>query len=292
MAQSPSPRPDCTGDAAAPGWPSIGLGTWRLGESRARRAADVSAIRSAIELGYRLIDTAEMYGEGGAEAAVGEALAGAIAERAVSQDAVTVVSKVYPHNASASNMRRACEASLKRLRVDRIDLYLLHWRGDTPLRETVDAFEDLARRGLIARWGVSNFDVADLRDLAEVPGGAACAANQVYLSIRERGPEFELLPLQQARRMPLMAYSPLDQGDLTGHQALRRCAERHSTTPAQIALAALLALDGVIVIPKASSPAHQRDNLAAARIRLTPEDRAELDRAFPPPRTKQPLSLR
>jgi len=248
-------------------------------------------VRTALEIGYRLIDTAEMYGEGGAESVVGEALSAAVARGDVSRESVTLVSKVYPHNAGASTMRTACEASLKRLRVESLDLYLLHWRGTVPLRETVDAFEDLVQRRLIARWGVSNFDVSDLQELATMSGGTACAANQVYLSVRQRGPEFALLPWQRSRGMPLMAYSPLDQGVHSDAPVLNRLAQRHAATPAQIALAALLAQPGVLVIPKASNPQHQRDNLAAGRLRLTPEDRAELDKAFPPPGRKQPLAM-
>ncbi|MBL8347722.1 MAG: aldo/keto reductase [Rubrivivax sp.] len=273
-------------------WPALGLGTWRYGESAATRSAEIHAIRAALDLGYRVIDTAEMYGEGGAESVLGKALAGAIQDRVVTREDVRVVSKVYPHNASRTAMHKACEASLRRLGLDRIDLYLLHWRGSVPLAESVAAFEGLAQRGLIARWGVSNFDTADLQELLALAGGQRCAANQVYLSLGQRGAEFHLLPWQQARSMPLMAYSPLDQGTLANHPALDRIAQRHDSSATQVALAALLALPGVMVIPKSSDPARLRENWAAGSLRLTSEDRAELAAAFPPPRRKLPLAMR
>jgi len=185
--------------------PALGLVTWRYGEQRARRAAEVLALRTAVQLGYRLFDTAEMYAEGGAEDVLDQALQAEIRANAVARDDLFIVSKVYPHHAGRADMQHACEASLRRLGLDRLDLYLLHWRGHVPLAETVAAFEDLRARGLIARWGVSNFDTADLEELMATPGGSACAANQVYLSLGERGAEFDLLPWQQSRGMPLMA---------------------------------------------------------------------------------------
>jgi diketogulonate reductase-like aldo/keto reductase len=200
------------------------------------------------------------------------------------------VSKVYPHNATRSGTIAACERSLKRLGIERIDLYLLHWRGHISLAETVGEFESLQQRGHIARWGVSNFDTADMQELDALRTGKACAANQVYLSLRERGPEFDLLPWQQARSMPLMAYSPIDQGALATDGTLARVAKRHSATAAQVALAALLQLRGVMPIPKSSEPARLRENWQAAALRLSDEDRAELDRAFPLPRRKRPLA--
>ena len=221
---------------------------------------------------------------------LGEALQAAFRAGTVSRDDVFIVTKVYPHNASARAMRKACEASLSRLGVERADLYLLHWRGNVPLAETVAAFEDLVQRGRIARWGVSNFDAADLRELEALPGGHACSANQVYLSLGQRGPEYELLPWQQARSMPLMAYSPIDQGALARNEALTRVAARHGATAAQVALAALLAMQGVMAIPKSANEQRLRENWAAAKLRLTREDRAELDRAFPPPKSKAPLA--
>jgi len=273
-------------------WPALGLGTWRMGEAASRRGAEVRALRQAFELGYRLIDTAEMYGEGGAEELVGEALAGAVAEGLLAREEVIVVSKVYPHNASRDGVVAACERSLRRLAIDRLDLYLLHWRGGVPLAETVAGFEALQRRGLIRRWGVSNFDRDDLHELDGVPGGRACSANQVYFSLSERGVEFDLLPWQRSRQMPLMAYSPIDQGALADHPSLRAVAERHATTPAQVALAWVLQHDNVIAIPKAAQALHLRHNLAAARIALDAADRAALDRVFPPPKRKLPLAMR
>jgi len=272
-------------------WPALGLGTWRMGESASRRAAEVRALRQAFEIGYRLIDTAEMYGEGGAEEVVGEALAGAMRE-GLARDDVIVVSKVYPHNASADGVVAACQRSLARLGIDRLDLYLLHWRGGVPLADTVAGFERLLQRGLIRRWGVSNFGVDDLRELDGVAGGAACSANQVCFSLAERGVEFDLLPWQRQRGMPLMAYSPIEQGALADHPSLRAVAARHAATPAQIALAWVLSHDGVIAIPKAVQALHLRHNWAAARIVLDSADRAALDRVFPPPRRRQPLAMR
>ena len=216
-------------------WPAIGLGTWRFGESTAQRAREVAVIRLALEIGYRVFDTAEMYGEGGAETVLGQALREAFAAGTVRREEVLIVSKVYPHNATPAAMRRACEASRRRLGLEHIDLYLLHWRGGVPLLDTVAGFDELRERGWIARWGVSNFDTPDLRELVALPGGAACAANQVYHSLAERGPEFELLPWQRERSMPLMAYSPIDQGAWPRHAALAQVAERRGATPAQVA---------------------------------------------------------
>lgn len=273
-------------------WPAMGLGTWRYGESGDDRPAEIRAVRSALEIGYRVIDTAEMYADGEAEAIVGAAVAAALRDGTVTRADLAIVSKVYPHNAGRNRMRKACEASLRRLGLDCIDLYLLHWRGDVPLEETVAAFEDLVARRLIRRWGVSNFDVHDMEALFALPGGDACAANQVYLSLSERGPESHLLPWQQARKVPLMAYSPIDQGALIGHPALRLVAKRYAATPAQVALAALLAKPQVMVIPKSSDAARQRENWRAQRLALSAADLAEIDATFPPPRRKRPLAMR
>lgn len=272
-------------------WPALGLGTWRYGERATRRAEEVAAIRAALEIGYRFIDTAEMYGDGGAETVVGEALRGALHNQALRREDLLIVTKVYPHNAGRGAMQRACEQSLRRLKLDRIDLYLLHWPGNVPMAETIDAFEALAAQGRIAHWGVSNFDTPDLQALDALKGGRDCAANQVYLSLSERGPEFDLLPWQRRRSMLLMAYSPLDQGALQGHAVLARVAERHGATPAQVALAALIALNGVIPIPKSANTARLRENWGALALRLTPEDHADLARAFPPPKRKRPLAM-
>ena len=271
--------------------PALGLGTWRMGESARDRAREVAAVRLALELGYRVIDTAEMYGEGGAEEVVGQALAEAVRAGTVTRDEVFVVSKVYPHNASRAGVRAACERSRRRLRLDRIDLYLLHWRGAHALADTVAGFEALVEAGEIARWGVSNFDVDDMDELLSVRGGAACAANQVYYSLGERGAGFALLPWLQRHRMPLMAYCPIDQGVLAGEPRLASLAQRHAATAAQLALAWAMEQPGVMAIPKAVREAHLRENLAAAAITLSPDDLAELDALFAPPQRKTALAM-
>ena len=272
--------------------PALGLGTWRMGESRRSRRVEVAAVRQAFELGYRLIDTAEMYGEGGAEEVVGQALAEALRAGDLRREDVFIVTKVYPHHASRTGTPAACERSLRRLGVDTINLYLLHWAGSHPLQETVDAFEALRDQRRIAAWGVSNFDTDDMESLWRLDQGPLCAANQVYYSLTERGPEHDLLPWLQARNVALMAYSPIDQGQLAGERALQAMAARSGLTPAQVALAWCLAQRGVIAIPKAAREAHLRENLAAAEVELGADDIAELDRRFPPPRTKKPLAMR
>lgn len=271
--------------------PALGLGTWRIGESARTRRAEIAAVRRALEIGYRLIDTAEMYGEGGAEEVIGAALKDASAAGNVRREDVFIVSKVYPHNAGRTGVPAACERSLRRLGLDRIDLYLLHWRGSVPLAETVAAFEALQERGLIRHWGVSNFDVDNLKALARVTGGAHCAANQIYYSASRRGVEFALLPWQREHRMPAMAYSPIDQGAAAGDRTLKAIGARHGATAAQIALAWVLRRPDVIAIPKAVRDAHLRENWAAASIALTPQDLAEIDRRFPPPARKSPLAM-
>ena len=271
--------------------PVLGLGTWRFGESAVRRTAEVAALREAIALGYRLFDTAEMYGEGGAETVLGEALRGAFAAGEVTRDEVFVVSKVYPHNAGRQGAVAACGRSLARLGLDWIDLYLLHWRGGHPLAETLQAFEALEAAGHIGAWGVSNFDVDDLREFAALPGGEACATNQVWYSAAQRGVEFDLLPWMQARGMPLMAYSPIDNAALARHPRLEAVARRLGATAAQVALAWLLRGDGVVAIPKAVTSAHLRANLDAAALALDATALAEIDRAFAPPRRKSPLAM-
>lgn len=263
--------------------PALGQGTWYMGESRAMRASEVAALRLGIELGMTLIDTAEMYADGGAEEVVGAAIAG-------QREKVFIVSKVYPHNASRRGVPAACARSLKRLGTDRIDLYLLHWPGSVPLGETVEAFEALKRKGDIGAWGVSNFDTADMEELAAVSG--ACAANQVLYNPGCRGIEFDLLPWCAARGMPVMAYSPLGQaGELLRSPALGAIAARHGASPAQVALAWALRRPGVIAIPKAAGEAHVRANAAAAALRLDARDLAEIDAAYPPPRRKQRLEM-
>lgn len=273
---------------------ALGLGTWRMGESAAssrERAAEIEAVRLALEMGYRLLDTAEMYGEGGAEEVVGAALRAWTAQPGCTRDDVFVVSKVYPHNASRKGAVAACERSLKRLGLDRIDLYLPHWRGQHPLRDTVAAFEELQRDGRIRGWGVSNFDTADMQELWRLPAGAHCATNQVYYSASERGIEFDLLPALRAKGTPAMAYCPIDQGALARDATFAQIGVRHGASAAQAALAWVLAQPGVIAIPKAVREAHLRENFAAAKIALTAEDLAQIDRAFPPPRRKQRLAM-
>jgi diketogulonate reductase-like aldo/keto reductase len=263
-----------------------------MGETANLRKAEVAAVREAIDMGYRLIDTAEMYGEGGAETVVGQALAEALRAGGVRRDELFIVSKVYPHNASRRGTPEACERSLKRLGLDMIDLYLLHWRGSHPLGETVDAMQALVAQGRIGHWGVSNFDTDDMQELVQVAGhGPACAANQVYLSVGERGPEFSLLPWLRERGMPLMAYSPIDQGALASDKALGALAARLGVTAAQLALAAVIARPGVIAIPKAVRSAHLHQNLAAADLQLDAATLDELARLYPPPRRKVPLAM-
>jgi diketogulonate reductase-like aldo/keto reductase len=277
------------GDATVP---VLGLGTWRMGESAGRRASEVAAVRAAIAMGYRLIDTAEMYGEGGAEEVVGQALAEAIRAGDVKREELFVVSKVYPHNASRKGTPAACARSLARLGLDRIDLYLLHWRGEHALAESCEAMRALVDEGRIRHWGVSNFDTDDMEELAAVCGEPPdCAANQVYYSVGERGPEFSLLPWQRARAMPLMAYSPIDQGALAADAAMGKIAGRLGVTAAQLALAWVVAQPGVVAIPKAVREAHLRENFAAAELQLGAEDLAEIDRLHPPPKRKKPLAM-
>jgi diketogulonate reductase-like aldo/keto reductase len=243
----------------------------------------VAALRLGLDLGLTLVDTAEMYGDGGAEEVVAEAIAGR-------RDEVFLVSKVYPHNASATKLPRALEASLRRLQVEQLDLYLLHWRGTVPLAETVEAMERAKAQGKIARWGVSNLDVDDLEELGSALAG--CATDQVLWNLEARGVEFDLLPFCAARGMPVMAYSPIGQGGaLLRHRALATIAARHGATPAQLALAFVLARPGIIAIPKAADLAHVRLNAAARDIVLTSQDLAELDAAFPPPKRKRPLEM-
>jgi diketogulonate reductase-like aldo/keto reductase len=278
--------------AAGTPLPVLGLGTWRLGEDRALRSSEVAAVRAAIEMGYRLIDTAEMYGEGGAEEVVGQAIAESLRAGDVKREELFIVSKVYPHNASRKGTPAACARSLARLGLERIDLYLLHWRGEHPLAETCEAMRKLAADGRIRHWGVSNFDTGDMEELAAVCGEPLdCAANQVYYSVGERGPEFSLLPWQRARGMPLMAYSPIDQGALAGDAAMKKMAQRLGVTAAQLALAWIVAQPGVLAIPKAAREAHLRENLAAADLQLSADDLAEIDRLHPPPRRKTPLAM-
>ncbi len=265
--------------------PALGQGTWHMGENASSAAAEASALRLGLDLGLTLIDTAEMYGSGGAERVVAEAIAGR-------RDTVFLVSKVLPSNASARGTKTACEQSLRRLRTDRIDLYLLHWIGSIPFEETIAGFEALRTAGKIRHWGVSNFDVSDMEKLVKMPSGAAAATNQVLYNLEERGIEYDLLPWCAARRIPVMAYTPLGlAGRLLRSPALASVAARHDVTPAAVALAFLLARPGVIVIPKAARAEHVRTNAAAASLRLEAEDIARIEAAHPPPRRKKPLAI-
>jgi len=264
--------------------PALGQGTWYMGEDRSARKAEVAALQLGLDLGLTLIDTAEMYAEGGAEEVVGEALAGR-------REQTFLVSKVYPHNASRLGTIAACERSLKRLKTDHVDLYLLHWRGQHPLAETVAGFEALQRAGKIRHWGVSNLDLDDMRELAVVPGGGACSANQLLYNLGCRGIEWDLLPWMAQRGVATMAYSPIEQGRLLKHRGLQDFARRHGMTPAQAALAWLLAQEGVIAIPKSASLARVRENAPAREITLDPARLAELDRLFAPPTGPSSLQM-
>jgi diketogulonate reductase-like aldo/keto reductase len=270
--------------------PALGLGTWRMGESARNRGDEVAAVRLALEIGYRVVDTAEMYGEGAAEEIVGQAISESLRTGTITREELFIVSKVYPHNASRAGTAAACERSLKRLGLDHVDLYLLHWRGRHPLRETVAAFQALQARQRIRHWGVSNFDRDDMAELAGVPGGDECASNQVYFSLTERGAEFSLLPWLRERSMPMMAYCPIDQGRLATDATLRAIGEAHGATAAQVALAWVMSRPGVMPIPKAVREAHLRDNFAAAALRLGNAELAKLDAKFPPPRGESPLA--
>ncbi|SDC27763.1 aldo/keto reductase [Paraburkholderia lycopersici] len=264
--------------------PKLGQGTWEMGERGAHRAAEIAALREGVALGMTLVDTAEMYGDGATERLVGEALQGL-------RDEVFLVSKVYPHNAGSSGVVRACEASLKRLGTDRLDLYLLHWRGGVPLAETVEGFGALVRAGKIRHWGVSNFDTDDMEELFATPGGDACATNQILYNVARRGPEFDLLPWSAAHRMPAMAYSPVDHARLPKRSPLDDIAHAHGVSVYRVAMAWVLGRSGVCAIPKAARVEHVRDNRAALDLVLGADECASLDAWFKPPRAKRPLEM-
>jgi diketogulonate reductase-like aldo/keto reductase len=264
--------------------PVLGMGTWHMAEDRELRGAEIEALRVGLDLGMTLIDTAEMYADGDAEELVGEAIAGR-------RDEVFLVSKVLPSHATFGGTLEACDGSLRRLRTDRIDLYLLHWRGRVPLEETVRAFEELIATARIRCWGVSNFDVDDMAELLRVPGGPAVQTDQVLYNLARRGPEYDLLPWCADHGIPVMAYSPVEQGRLLGHPAVRGVADRHGVTAAQVALAWVLRRDGLCAIPKAGTPQHVYEDRAAVDLELTPGDIQELEAAFPPPLTKVPLQM-
>jgi diketogulonate reductase-like aldo/keto reductase len=264
--------------------PVMGLGTWYLGENPARRASELAALRLGIDLGLTLIDTAEMYGAGAAEVLVGEAIAGR-------RDEVFLVSKVLPSHATYADTIEACRRSLRRLGTERLDLYLLHWRGRVPLAETVLAFEELVRLGMIRYWGVSNFDIRDMAELLRLPGGEAVQTDQVLYNLTRRGIEYDLLPTLQEQGIPVMAYSPIEQGRLLRQPTTIAIADRHEATPAQVALAWLMTRDGVSTIPRTGTREHVLENRAAVDLRLTEQDLRMLNQAFPPPRGRQPLEM-
>jgi diketogulonate reductase-like aldo/keto reductase len=263
--------------------PMLGQGTWHMAENPLNRTNEINALRLGIDLGMSLIDTAEMYADGGAERLVGEAIKGR-------RDEVFLVSKVLPQDATRHGTMVACNRSLARLGVHEIDLYLLHWRGLIPLEETIDAFETLVGEGKIRYWGVSNFDVGDMQELVDLSNGANVAADQVLYNLERRGIEFDLLPWCQRCGVPVIAYSPIEQGRVLRHVTLKTIAARLGATPAQVALAWVLRQDGVCAIPEAGKPEHVRENRGALDVRLTPQDLADLDETFPPPDRKQPLA--
>ena len=264
--------------------PALGQGTWNMGDRAAERAAELAALRLGLDHGLTLIDTAEMYGNGRAETLVAEAIAGR-------RDEVFLVSKVLPGNASRKGTIAACERSLKRLATGRIDLYLLHWRGNVPFAQTLEAFARLRADGKIRYYGVSNLDLADMRELHALEGGAGVATNQLLYNLTRRGIEWDLLPWLRARRIPVMAYSPLEQGRLAMDKALAAFAKTHGMTPSQAALAWLLARDDIIVLPKCGNAARMKENIAARELALAPQQLAELDAIFPPPPAARPLEM-
>jgi diketogulonate reductase-like aldo/keto reductase len=264
--------------------PVLGQGTWHIAEDPQRRADEIAALRLGLDLGMTLIDTAEMYADGATELLVGEAIAGR-------RDEVFLVSKVLPHHATVQGTIAACESSLRRLGTDHLDLYLLHWRGPVSLAQTLMGFATLVREGKIRYWGVSNFDVADMQNLVNLPGGESVATNQVLYNLTRRGIEWDLMPWCHSRRISIMAYSPIEQGQLLGDPVLRNVADRHGATSAQVALAWVLRQNTIIAIPKAATPEHVRENHAALAIRLTERDLADLNRAFPPPTGPQELEM-
>ena len=264
--------------------PVLGQGTWHMGEDADRRASEIAALRLGLDLGMNVIDTAELYGSGASEQLIAEAIAGR-------RDEAFLVSKVLPHHATRRGTIHACENSLKRLNTDHLDLYLLHWRGKVPLNDTVEAFEHLVKSGKIRHWGVSNFDVADMEELFSLKSAPNCAANQVLYNLAHRGIELDLFPWSRERKIPILAYSPIEQGMLLDNYELIRLARRHKATVAQIMLAWVLRQDGIIAIPKAGNPQHVRENREALDIQLTKEDLALLDELFPLPKSKVPLEM-
>jgi diketogulonate reductase-like aldo/keto reductase len=264
--------------------PVLGMGTWHLAEGRHPPEVEIEALRTGLDLGMTLIDTAELYGDGASERFIGRAIAGR-------RDDVFLVSKVRPNHATFGGTIAACEASLRRLGTDRLDLYLLHWRGMVPLEETIGAFVELKRTGLIRHWGVSNFDIDDMIEVMDLPGGRGVETDQVLYNLTRRGIEWNLLPWCQENGLPIMAYSPIEQGRLVGHPVLRGIAVRHKATSAQVALAWVVSHPGVCAIPEAGTPEHVRENFGALQVVLREDDVVELDAAFPPPPRPVPLEV-
>lgn len=264
--------------------PVLGMGTWQMGENAKNRQTEIDALRHGLDLGLSLIDTAEMYGEGGAEQVIAEAILNR-------RSGVFLVSKVYPHNASKHGAIAACKRSLKRLKTDYLDLYLLHWRGSVPLAETLEAFQTLQQSGKICSYGVSNFDVEDMKEASHLKGGNGIATNQVLYNLMRRGIEWDLLPWCRTRSIPIMAYSPIEQGRLLNNQTLKMIAQQRGVATAQVALAWLLRQDNVVVIPKSSRIEHLEQNLAALNLKLSTEELAALDTAFPTPTKPVPLEM-
>lgn len=263
---------------------ALGLGTWNMGEDPTKKAEEIKALQRGIELGMSAIDTAEMYGSGRSEALVGEAIAG-------KREQVFLISKVLPSHASYHGTKQACEQSLKRLKTDRLDLYLLHWRGGYALHETVKAMIELQREGKISQWGVSNFDQDDMEELYDLGGGDGCAANEVLYNLSRRGIEYDLMPWCEKQRLPLIAYSPIEQGRILKNKTLSDIAARYHATPAQIALAWVLRRPNVLAIPKAGKIAHVEENFQSLSFDLDADDFRLLDAAFPKPTGKVPLEM-
>ena len=265
--------------------PLLGQGTWRMGERASQKQAEINALKLGIDLGMTLIDTAEMYGEGGAEEIVAEAIASC-------REQIYLVSKFYPYNASYDGLIAACDRSLSRLKTDYLDLYLLHWRGSVPLSETLEGLQHLQQAGKILDYGVSNFDTDDMEEAESIPGGDNIVTNQVLYNLMRRGIEWDLLPWCKERKIPIMAYSPVEQRAFVDNARLKDIAAQHNATTTQIALSWLLHQDNIIAIPKAVNPDHVRENHSALDIKLTPEDLQQLDRAFQPPSRKMSLAMR
>jgi len=270
--------------------PRLGMGTWYLGENKAARKQEIEALRAGIHDGCSLIDTAEMYGSGKSEQLIGEAIKG------IDRSSLFIVSKVYPHNAGRAHIFDALDRSLRNLRTDYLDLYLLHWRGQVPLRETVECMEQLVKEGKIRRWGVSNFDTDDMEELFSVKNGDHCAVNQVLYHLGSRGVEYDLMPWLEEHHVPLMAYCPLAQGGdlrrgLLNNKAVQMVAEQRHITAMQVLLAFVLHHENVIAIPRSGKAEHVLENCQAAEIKLTEEEYRLLDRAFPAPDHKVWLDI-